>query len=171
MAYQKSNRDSTQVLPISFNEDTGRVKVELPQEGEAGYHPIEVVITDGTDTVDVRPDGSIAVSLTQGGNPKNVYNEVNSVASGVETLVLSYTALVDTKIRQVDVSGENIATYTLLVNNVVIAKRRTYFTDINTQFLFQVGYELTMGDVVEVKVLHNRPDAASFNSTVQLFED
>lgn len=171
MAYQKSNRDSTQVLPISFNEDTGRVKVELPQQGDPNYSPTEVIITDGTDTVDIRPDGSIAVTLTDGGVPKTVFNEINAVATGVDTLVLSYTALADSKIRQIDVSGQNIAEYTIKVNSITVGKKRTYYTNINTEFVFQVGFNLVIGDVVEVRVLHQRPDAVSFNSTIQLIED
>lgn len=135
-------------------------------------NPIE--ITDGTNTLAINPDGSITVQVeaTTGGVLKNYYNEVLAVASGVLTTIQTYT-VVATKaaLFDVNVSGTNIATYTVLLNGNILIKKFTYFgSELNEDFNFSAGLGLVTGDVIQVKVIHNRPSTGDFNSRILVAE-
>jgi hypothetical protein len=101
----------------------------------------------------------------------NAYNETLSVASGVLTNIASFTATQNTKLKQVDVSGENVATYEVLVNGNVVSKKRTYFGGLLDQsFYFDKGINFSIGQQVVVRVIHNRPTTANFNANLILIE-
>lgn len=138
-----------------------------------------IKVGDGTDFLAVNPDGSINVNvnnITGSGSNRIVFNEITSVASATLTTIASYTVPVVTSasLQQVLVSGTNIAAYEVYVNAVKIAKKRTYFSDLNEEFIFAVtsnnGYVVSTGDVVEIKVLHDRPTLGDFEATIQLIE-
>lgn len=137
-----------------------------------------IAISDGTDTLAVNPDGSINVNITSSnpGTLKTVYNEVTSVATSVLTTVQTYTAPVGftTYLQKIEVSGTNIAQYTIEINAVVQDKKRTYFGDtLNEKFVFTetgTGLKINVGDVVTVKVIHLRPMVGDFNSRIQVIE-
>lgn len=102
---------------------------------------------------------------------ESIYNEVTSVANSITTTVLTYTVPVATsaKITNVDVSGTNIATYEVLVNAVVIDKKRTYFGgQLNEVFKFDNSISLVAGDVVLVRVTHSRPMTGDFNTRLAI---
>lgn len=127
--------------------------------------------------LNINPDGSVNVVLTAGnpGDLKSFYNEVTAAAS-ILTTVQTYTAPVGktTFIQKIEVSGTNIAEYSILINAVIQDKKRTYFSgDLNLAFVFAetgTGYPLTVGDVVTVKVIHLRPTIGDFNSRIQVVE-
>jgi hypothetical protein len=143
--------------------------------------PDAIQIGDGTNRLHINADGSINVDI--GGSAaiytiKIPYNEVNSVASGVSTTVITYTVpgtATSAFLQRVQVSGENIARYDLLINSSIVATKRTYFGgDLNATFEFQSfnnnGVPLAVGNTVVVKVLHTRPSLASFEATIQVAE-
>jgi len=115
---------------------------------------------------------NLAPKLTiESGTLTNVYNEVLSVASGVLTTIVSFTATQNTRLKQVDVSGENIANYEVLVNGNVISKKRTYFGNfLDHSFFFDKGINFTSGQQVVVRVIHNRPTTANFNANIIVIE-
>lgn len=98
------------------------------------------------------------------------YNEVLSVASGVETSLISIVAGGSGKrIYKISVSGENIALYRVKVDGNDIYQRRTSFTEFNTDFIFDnlsSGLILTSGQTLQVTVYHTRPVSANFEVTV-----
>ena len=138
-----------------------------------------IKIGDGTDFLAVNPDGSINVNVnnvTAQGSNKIVYNEVTSVAAATLTTILTYTvpSVTTASLQQVMVSGTNIATFEVYINAVKISKKRTYFQNLNEEFIYAVtsnnGYSVTTGDVIQIKVEHNRPNLGDFEATVQLIE-
>jgi len=128
-----------------------------------------IAISDGTDTLAVNADGSINVVSTENTNTSSIYNEVSSVASFTPTTILSTVAGGDSLLKRVDVSGDNIATYELLINASIKDKRRSYFgNSLNCQFEFAEGLFINSGDVILVRVTHERPSVGTFNARIQL---
>lgn len=131
----------------------------------------EVKITDGTDTLAINADGSINVTLSGSETVLETYNEISSVVNSVLTTIVSYTALAPGKLKQINVSGTNIAEYSVELNSVVIDKRRTYFgSALNTDFNYDDGLLITTADTIVVKVIHERPSVGSFNGRIQVTE-
>jgi hypothetical protein len=162
------NKDYTQTLKESYDPDLNRLRVEA-------------LVTDGVDALLVNGDGSINVNIVSGSPGssefKHVYNEITSVASATPTTVNTYIVPLgkDAFLQQVAVSGTNIATYEVFVNGVIQDKKRTYFgTSLDGVFHFSNsasdGYPLTAGDIVLVRVTHNRPSVGDFNCRLQVLE-
>lgn len=128
--------------------------------------PLE--ITDGTDTLAVNPDGSINANVSiQPGIVSSAYNEIVAIASGVDTLVVAFTASVTTRLKQIDANGTNIAAYTVLINGVPADKKNTNFSSgLFCSFCYDKGLELLAGDTVALRVLHNRPTLGDFNGKI-----
>lgn len=165
--------------------DTG-FTLQIESDGSINAN-VEVDAADGDnlaihdsqgDELAINPDGSINVNLTQS-NPgllKTFYNEVSSVATSVLTTVQTYTAPVgySSYLQKIEVSGTNIAEYTVEINSVVQDKKRTYFgNSLNADFKFVetgTGLPLNVGDLVTVKVVHIRPFLGTFNSRIQVIE-
>ena len=137
-----------------------------------------IAISDGTHTLAINPDGSINVKVSLGaaGELKNIYTEITAVVSGVLSTIVSYVAPIGktSYLQKVEFSGSNIATYTVLVNSAVQSKKRTYFGGaLNDGVLFTDsgnGLPLIVGDIVTVKVIHNRPTVGDFEARLQVTE-
>lgn len=133
---------------------------------------------DDGDELAINPDGSLNVVLQTSGGETVIseFNEVNSVASGSLTDVVSYTVLPGSTIHlnKIDFSGDNIAKFSVDLNGTVIDKQRTYFGGaLNGSFNFANGSKgllLNPGDVVTLKVIHSRPSAGDFNGRIQVVE-
>lgn len=131
------------------------------------------------DILDIQPDGSIIVKPGVNTNLSGLkkYNEVTAVANGVETVVVTHTAIVGrtTYLQKVYVSGDNMAKYRVKLNGTTIETARTYFGgEIDREIPFDgdknPGLPLTVGDIVTVTVEHDRPDSADFNGRIQYLE-
>ena len=133
----------------------------------------QMKIWDGTDQLAVNPDGSINVSVVGStGSYKYSFNEITSVGTSSLTTVVTYTATANGKLKKVSGSGTNIGTYSVLVNGVLKDKRRSMFgTDLNVDFNFDQGFPILSGDVVTLKVIHERPYIGDFNGSIQVLED
>lgn len=109
---------------------------------------------------------AVPVSLTPQ-DQINTYAEVSSVASATLTTIVSYTVPIGKifYLNLAELSGSNIAEVFVTVNNVTIAKKRTYFTDYNAEFLF-FGNAQAAGDVVAVKIEHNRALVGDFEARI-----
>lgn len=132
-----------------------------------------VKITDGTDTLNINPDGSLNVNISQDTAADGLtvdYFEITSVPSAVETTIITVTAPVGGKrIQKVDFSGDNNALYRVKVDGNTVATRRTWWTHFNESVSFEGfvnGLLLTVGQVLTVTVIHNRPDLGAFEATV-----
>lgn len=108
----------------------------------------------------------------------DIYSEVSSVASGVETTIVSYTVPIDTiaYLQYSQGSGENVGTYRVKINGTEIAQERTHFgSDLNAHFNFIGGYGsngklLSVGDVVILTIEHNRTSPGDFSGRLKIME-
>lgn len=105
----------------------------------------------------------------------NIYtfNAISTVASGIETTILTYTVPVGktASIRLSEMTGTNIATFNLYLGLTLINRKRTFFGNLNTAMEFaNRGYTLTAGQIVSLKVIHNRPFAGNFEANLQIRE-
>jgi hypothetical protein len=133
----------------------------------------DVSIVEGGNTMVVNPDGSINVNIeTSISTPSLLlfHNDISSVASGVETTIITVTAPVGgLRIQKIDASGENVALYRVYVNGIEIYDKRSWWTAFNVGFKFENfdnGYLLTSGQILTVTCYHTRPYTADFEATV-----
>lgn len=128
----------------------------------------------GTDVrVLVKNDSPIPVSIEpSSGVQKNIYAEALSVPSGSETQILSYSVPLDKVfiLRRIEASGNNIATFRVKIDAVVIAKVYTYFSG-PLSYVFDFSeFELNAGAILSVTAEHARPDAGDFSARVEGIE-
>lgn len=132
-----------------------------------------IAISDGVNTLTVNPDGTISVHVIPGvgGAIVNEYNEITSVPAAVLSNILTYTALANGKIKQVNVAGSNKGVYTIEIASSVVDKAYTYFTEFNHEFDCGEGLSVSLGQQILVRVIHNRPFLGDFNARLQFIED
>lgn len=123
--------------------------------------------------LDVYPNALGPVETAAAANLKSQYDEVTNVVAGVTTTVLTHTfsPTINTSIKSVSVSGDNVATYELFIDSVLIEKQRTYFGgSLNAMLDFYQGQSVGLGSVLEIKAHHQRPMVGSFNATLKYTE-
>lgn len=187
----RTQLDFNHIFQRAFNEDLDRIRVEA-EVSTVVPGGVEVSITATDDNIAIRntnnnneleinADGSINVNLVN--SPvsnelvNSVFNEILAVPSGALTTILTYTVppAITSIMQHIDVSGDNIAKYTVLRNSVVMDVKRTMFGEnLNEVFNFggssEDGIALAAGEVIEVEVIHNRPLAGDFNARLQVIE-
>lgn len=181
----KSNLGMGQIIQKVYDAPNDRLRVEAQYtstiEGEievALSAPDDTVaISDGTDILQVNGDGSINVNIVSGSptssNAVSTFDTAPSVASGVETTIVTYTVPSGKtgKLNRTEFGGENIAVFNLYLNGDLIHRRRTFFGDgLSEDMNFEGGIDLDDGDVLVLKVLHNRPDSGDFEARIQTTE-
>lgn len=131
----------------------------------------EATITDGALNVNV------ISAPTSNQQLQIIYNEDGTVVTGVTADLVSYTVPVGKKafLIRIEVSGENIAKYSVLVNSAVKSVKRTYYgSSLNENFEFGSGngsgFFLNAGDQVDVQVIHGQPATGIFDGTIQVIE-
>lgn len=152
--------DENNPLPIAF-------------DGTISIGDVQIKDQDG-DELQVNNDGSINVNVVSSPSSSpglmTLYQEVSSVVSGVETTMATYIAPTNGfKLYRINVSGDNIALFTLSVAGVVVAVKRTFFGNLNENFIFEPfenGLEVLAGDQLQVTVIHQRPFIADFEVTI-----
>lgn len=186
--YPPSLLDADQIIQHVYDEPTQTLRTS----GVAVITPppggLEVAIDHTDDSIAIGTSTDLFTSTTDGSkialdvnviNPNgtiftsvNDFNEVTAVASGVLTTINIYTvpALTSAKIQRIAVSGTNIAKYEVLVNGSLIDRMYTYFSG-GLSALFELeDTNLVAGDVILVRVLHDRPDVGDFNARIQAEE-
>jgi hypothetical protein len=110
-------------------------------------------------------------------NIKTMFDEAPAVASGSETLIISYSVPIGkiALLQRITFSGENVATYNLYINGSIEERKRTHFgADLSGEMVFlgggEEGPKYVPGDTIELKVLHTRPNPGSFNGRIQVME-
>jgi hypothetical protein len=180
--------DANQVLKQSFDESLDRLRVDAQVsasiEGEvqceidaADGDNIAISSADGTKKVDVSTIGGTnalnvnVVSITNLATTINTYAEVTALAASSLTTVVSYTATANCRLKKVETSGTNIATYTVVIDSSTVDKKRTYFgNSLNAEFNFAEGLQVNSGQTVYVRVIHERPNVGDFNARIQIEE-
>lgn len=98
------------------------------------------------------------------------YNEISSVASNVESTIITVSAISEPKrIQRIEVSGDNVALFKLKLDASVVGVKRTWWTNFNQTFEFDFnGIIINTEHSATVTVTHQRPNLGSFNATVIL---
>lgn len=103
---------------------------------------------------------------------KNTFSEITSVANNTLSTILTKTVTTPGLLKKITVSGTNIAEYTVLLNSSIVSKKRTFYgNSLNEEFVFDEGLVVVSTDVIEVKVIHFRPDVGNFNSNLLILEN
>lgn len=182
--------DASNPVPVQLSDgsiDIGTVNAELEVQlshqnnvQDPGDIADSVQIGDGVEILQVNPDGSINVNIVLAGNgvSKNIYNEVSSVASSTTTSIVTYTVPLGKKatLNLVEFTGSNIGTYEVRVNGSNIAKKRTWFNgNMSGEFNFSSfpnhGIILSAGDIIRLRVTHDRPMVGDFEGRILLVEE
>jgi hypothetical protein len=134
-----------------------------------------VRLGDGVDYITSTTVGAkkaLDVSVQPLGTLKSKFFEILGVSANTETQINSYTAplLGITRLTKVVVSGTNMSTYLLYINDVLEDKSYTSAVDFNYTFSFGEGLELAPSDVVSIKVIHNRPSNGDYNARIETRE-
>jgi hypothetical protein len=183
--------DKTNPLPVQLSDGSiniGTVNAELEVQlshldnvPDAGDVADSVQVGDGNDILQINADGSINVNVVQSTdnteNILNVYDEQTNVISGSETVIVAFTAATGriSQLQRIQFTGEQIGLYKVYVNGVVIASTRTHHgSGLSSGFEFvgagQEGLPINGADVIELKVLHNRPSTGDFEGRMQIYE-
>ena len=122
-------------------------------------------------------DGALNVNMPLVGTTLSLYNEVTSVVSGILTTINTYTVPVGKTfyLNKVEVSGNNLAEYSVKFNSTVNAKKYTWYSNFNEKFDYitggnNQGFQLVAGTIVTITTIHNRPFVGSFNARIQGIE-
>lgn len=167
---------------LEINPD-GSINVEIQGTIDVSISDLNdsIKIGDGSgDYLQINSDGSINVNAVLGtgsGTVVNTFNAISSVPSAIETTITTYTVplLKISKLVRVEFSGENIATFNVYKNGTMISRQRTYFgSNLSGNMDFSLsnlyGLEFIAGDVIALKVLHNRPNVGDFDGRILTVE-
>lgn len=184
--YDTENPLQVQLSDGDINIGTVNAEVEVQLSHKDNYPDLgdvadSVRIGDGDDELAINDDGSINVNIVQSTNSTenilNTYDEVQSVVSGIETVLVSITLTSGKtyQFQRVQFSGEQIALYKVYINNVAVASSRTHHgSGLSGAIEFvgagQEGLPVVAGDVIELRALHNRPGTGDFEGRIQLYE-
>jgi hypothetical protein len=183
--YTEANPFPVQLSNGSINIGTVNAQLETflthkDNDPKAGDVHSSLRIGDGTDELQVNPDGSLNVVVTSGGKipkpTKNIFNEVTAVPMNSETLLVTYTVPTGEKatLDRVTGSGENIAKFSVYLNGSLYDVQRTYYAGgFNVMFDYQSqgdGVVLQAGDVLQLKVIHWTSELGDFDGRIQLVE-
>lgn len=135
---------------------------------ENGYHGSLRRSSTGRYSVATQIENNQPIEVASTTLPSTVYyNEVLNVAANSSVTIIQVTVPMLTKLllSSMFCSGDNIGVYEILVNDVVLFKLRTYFTDYNGSIL-NINLELEEADVLKVNVFNFRNSTADFNASI-----
>jgi len=161
--------------------ENAEISVDLNHDLQPNGEYDSVRVGDGTDELEINPDGSINVNivntLVTPEVVKPIFNKITNLVDSIRTSVVSHTAAIgkETYLQFISVSGNNIADYELEINGSVIDERNTYFGGpLSEQFDFasysESGMLITPGEKIEVFVTHYRTEVGDFTSRIQILE-
>ena len=178
-----SNLDQNQILQRVFDESQDKLRVDANIATPLGT--VECIISaasgdniaitnqDGSNPLVINTDGSINVKIEQNAVPpvKIRYNEISDIASGVTTDLISFTPSIDIKVIGVNVNGTNIATYEVMIDNVLVDKKYTSLSgELYAEFNL-TGLVILSGQTFKIPVVHFRPTLGDFNASIKYSEN
>jgi hypothetical protein len=147
--YQKLN--SGWIFKINLKGPKGKAgpKGENGPQGQAGFSTMQMV--------DMSVQGQIFT----------FYNELNGLASGATSPILSFTVPTGKKfdLLSVHFDGDNVANYWVLLNAQIIGQYRTFWCQFGREVPFYKRQGLA-GDVFSVVVENWRPENCDFNASI-----
>lgn len=170
--YTIDNPMPVQLSDGSINVETLNAQLQVQLDHRDDFPTLgklhdSIRIGDGIDELEVNADGSINVDVIVKGTTINVFNEVNALAQGIETDILTYTVPIGNQfaLQLIEYDGSNIARYEVLLNGNVVARKHTYFSgDLHGTFDFRGAFKVSAGDIIKLRVSHNRPDVGQFSA-------
>lgn len=172
-----SHLDANQAIVGAYDEEQRRLRVDTLATITAGgafevsinYAEDSISIGDDGNFLTINPDGSIDVNVinsSAGGELTAIYDEIDNVSSNILTTINNFTVGSTSKLRSITASGSNIGTYQLEIDGDVIVKKRTYFgNSLDLSIDFPEGLPLAIGQILEFKVIHERPYIGDFNAS------
>jgi hypothetical protein len=106
------------------------------------------------------------------------YNEVTNVSPGVETTIVTYTAVstANCYLQYVESSGTNVSQFRVYINAAVVDKKYGSWTQYNVEFAYFTGnttapgIKLSTGDVVTITGVQSSTTTSNFNAVIQVLE-
>lgn len=106
------------------------------------------------------------------------FNEVTSIAVGIETTIGTYTAPAGKVSYLLNIygSGENRAQFNAYINGVFFDRQYTNVTQLSSVLDYKSGvtstpgYVFTVGDVLTIRVVNAGTSSANYNSRILVFE-
>lgn len=109
-------------------------------------------------------DQPVPVELFQGYESRAIYSELTLPALEDDELIQK-TFLKESVGHSVSCSGENVAEFTIEINGSIALKKRTYYTEFNTEFNLS-DFVFKPDDTIRILVENKRNSVASFNATL-----
>lgn len=159
------------------NASVGATGSSAPASGTAvaGVNPEGMLTPIATDDAGhVFVNGSFSggnLDTVESGTVATSFGDITGVPSSALTTLTSYVAAGPTRVKFVEVSGTNIATYTVLVNGAIINKKQTFYGYLDNDFQFSKGFQLSASDIVSVQVVHNQSSVGEFSAFILVLKD
>lgn len=158
---QEQRKSEQTIQNFSFDDEFKVSIVEL-----AGYD----VSTDTLKRVAVDSLGRLKVVVAGTATTTSIleYDDVTTIAANALTTILSYTVVgTALLVDQIIASGDVDAVYFLVVDGSIKAQYRTSEQDRTAKFNFPVAQKFSIGQVIDIKVIHyDTGDTSDFNATL-----
>lgn len=117
--------------------------------------------------VEIENSEPIKVEIGNRGTSKHLYNEINSVPVASNTLLNSYTVPIGKifDLSKINYGGDNIAKFTLKLNNNTLDCKRTWWTRFDGEFNL-IELLMLSGDKIELFVENKGSVSTTFNSLI-----
>lgn len=120
-----------------------------------------------------RPTNALTGIDFSGETVTNVFDTASSVATSTTTTIVTFTvpALTEFLLLEVEGTGDNIATYEVLIDGAVEATWRTWFNScMGKSFNFRAGlnqgFSVATGKIILLRVTHERPNVGDFEGRI-----
>lgn len=177
--YPPTKLDERQIFQGAYDEAAQRLRtdaiayvsnVSIAVDLDPNEDGVYIADQDTGNKLKINADGSINVNFNAG-NIASIYAEILGIATGVTTIISQVTVTQAALLQKIEFSGTNIAEFELVIDGNTEDKQRTYFgSSLNGKFDFGAGLNLSVGQIVTIYVVHNRPSVGDFNSRMQFLE-
>ena len=126
-----------------------------------------VVAVKLCDDADIEIDVGVSPELPPGWSVLCEFGSASSIITDTETTLITYTVPVGKLLvlKSIEASGENRAKYTVEVDTIVKAIRRSYEPIFNVDFDFD-KVQFVAGQIIKVKAEHSRPQVSDHETRI-----
>lgn len=140
----------------------------------AGVDPsgnLKAVAVDSAGNLIIASGGGGTQDVVESGTVDTAFGDITSVPMNTLTTIVSYTAGGPTRVKFCEVSGTNIATYTISVNGSPVNRKQTFYGNLDNDFQFSKGYALVITDIITITVIHQQTSVGEFSGFVLVLKD